>query len=140
MIRSRRTRASLTRRLCTALAALGLLFAATVASVTHSIAMPMMPAMPSAAAETMHPDMAMPAAAPHDHGCDHAGTTDDAPAAPSAPCDTGCLLCKSCSLASAVMPAQPALAAAAPYRDYRVALLPMPSGIAPTPPNEPPRP
>ncbi|MEK9970163.1 MAG: hypothetical protein VW600_13570, partial [Ferrovibrio sp.] len=67
MIRIRRANSSLARRLCTALAAFGLLFAATVAPVTHSIAMPMMPQM--AAAPATHPagahDMSM-----HDHGCD----------------------------------------------------------------------
>jgi hypothetical protein len=130
MIRTRRSKSSLARRLYTALAVLVLLFAATVAPVTHSIAMPMMAMLAPAG----H-DMTM-----HDHGCDPAaGVPDEQPALPSAPCDNGCLLCNNCSLASAVMPAHPVLAETVSHPDYRVVTALLPTGITPTPPNEPPR-
>lgn len=138
MILRRHSRASLQRRFCTLLAALGLLFAATVASVTHSVAMPMM-GMDSLQPMAAMDHHATQEAAAQDHGCDSMAAESD-PAMPSGPCENGCLLCKSCSLASAVMPQPSSLAAVAPYRDY---LPPAPvarAALAPTPPNEPPRP
>jgi len=136
MIGTHRARHTPARRLCAALAVLVLLFAATVASITHSIAMPAMTMVMTPA--TDH-DSAM-----HDHDCDKTAATDaaasdDDPAPSSAPCDNGCLLCKSCSLVGAVMPAPPVLAAVAPYHDYGVMTALVPAAIAPNPPNEPPR-
>lgn len=122
------------------MAVLGLLFATTIASVTHSIAMPMAGMeVPMQAEAPAHHHKAKADGAPHDHGCDSAANIEDDPVAPAAPCENGCLLCKSCSLASAVMPAHSAFADAAPYRDYRPAAPVALAEVIPTLPNEPPR-
>ncbi|MEK9970164.1 MAG: hypothetical protein VW600_13575, partial [Ferrovibrio sp.] len=65
---------------------------------------------------------------------------DHEPAMPSAPCENGCLLCSSCSLVSAVLPALPVLTESVSHPDYRLVTARLPAGIAPNPPNEPPRP
>ncbi len=137
----RRVRPSLLRRFCALTAVLGLLFAATVASVTHSVAMPIMPAVQMDVAVMPDHHAATPSAAGHD--CSGSAAVDDTAAddmpAPSGPCEQGCLLCKSCSLTSVVLPAAPSVTAAGAYHDYQPARVLAPAGITPAQPNEPPR-
>ena len=136
----RRFRPSALRRFCALAAVLGLLFAATVASVTHSVAMPMMPAAYMAGGTTHHDSAAVPAA---DHDCGGNAAVNDMAAddtsAPSGPCEQGCLLCKSCSLTSVVLPTAPSVIADGAYHDYQPARVLVPAGITPAQPNEPPR-
>lgn len=111
---------------------LGLLFAATVASVTHSLAMPMMDS-------TMH-GMELGSTGPEagDHDC-AAAAGDEQPDLPSGPCEQGCLLCKSCSLASVLLGAPPSLVTPSRYHEYQsTAFLPLTS-VIPALPSEPPR-
>jgi len=131
------------RRIGAVVAILGLLFAATVASITHSIAMPMMAGIMSDAvhramtAETHAAGHASTHAAEHD--CGGAMAADEVPASPDAPCEQGCLLCKSCSLASAIVAGPPSIETRSRYYDYQsTAYLPL-AGITPSPLNEPPR-
>lgn len=131
----RRVRPSPLRHFCALTAVLGLLFAATVASVTHSVAMPMMAAVQLDVAAAHHGGSAVPAAEHDCSGMAEAPETD----MPSSPCEQGCLLCKSCSLASVVLPAAPSVIADGAYHDYQPARILAPAGITPAQPNEPPR-
>jgi hypothetical protein len=126
------------------LALVGLLFAATIASVTHSVAMPMMAghvqAMDAGEHGTDH-GMAHGGAMAQagDHDCAGAMVAEEKPETPSAPCEQGCLLCKSCSLVSVLLTAPQPLVTLSRYHDYQsVAFLPLTS-VIPAPPSEPPR-
>lgn len=86
---ARHCRVSLSRRLCTALAALGLLFAATVASVTHSLAMPMMDSGMTVSHQQHGSPVAATSAATAEHDCASSMAADESPVSPlssSPPC------------------------------------------------------
>ena len=139
---ARHCRVSLSRRLCTALAALGLLFAATVASVTHSLAMPMMDSGMTVSHQQHGSPVAATSAATAEHDCASSMAADESPVSPlssSPPCAQGCLLCTNCALTGVVLPAGPAMIAALPYHAYAPAGDRAPAGLGPTQPNEPPR-
>lgn len=127
------------RRIGAVLAIVGLLFAATVASVTQSIAMPMMAGtMSNMVPHAMVSDKSATSNAA-DHDCDTTMAADETPDRPSAPCEQGCLLCTSCSLVSTIAAGPPSIETPNRYDDYLAkAYLPV-ADITPIPPNEPPR-
>lgn len=93
------------RRLTAMLAVLGLIFASTVASVSHSLAMPMMGGT-QMAGDHSHNGGQLVDDDHHDHAADpqhhhgEQGLADGPQDGNSGPCDQGCLFCKDCSLCS----------------------------------------
>ncbi len=135
-----------------AVALLGLLFASTVASVSHSFAMPMAGFVPMASEQTpaaLHHGAAASArhdAAPtgHDmgketHDCENDAAAADWRQSPSAPCEYGCVQCKDCAMTSFTLMSPAGIDAVERYRDYGSATAAALAGIAPPSPNEPPR-
>lgn len=95
------------RRLTAMLAMLGLIFASTIASVSHSLAMPMMGGTQMAGDHSHNSGHRLDADDDHhDHAADHQhhhgeqGLADGPQEENSGPCDQGCLFCKDCSLCS----------------------------------------
>lgn len=138
------------RRLAAALALFAILFAGTVSSISHSMAM----AATSNAMTTDHTDRsaighdhqsagtakvyaatAHEKGLPHDH--DAIATGDD-----SAPgnCDQGCILCKDCTLCGLfAFGERPLTAFVAYYVGYTLAVTHLLASLTPALPSEPPR-
>lgn len=103
------------RRMAALLAMLGLMFASTVASISHSLAMPLMGAV-SASLEHSHLPSS-PNVSSDDHhfsdGNSHSHAkqdlADQGKAQDEGSCGEGCLLCKDCSLCSYLNMGQPQL-------------------------------
>ena len=103
------------RRMAALLAVLGLIFAGTVASISHSLAMPLMGAAGISVERSHH--MAAPDRASENHhhsdgyGHSRAGhdLADQGQNSEQGSCDEGCLLCKDCSLCSYLNIGQPQL-------------------------------
>lgn len=148
MLQSRRP-----RRFGTVAALLGLIFASTVASVSHSLAMPMMagPAPQSAVQASPVSHQGHDQAAKHDtaptghhmarasHDCE-ADVTDNTPRQQSqGPCDNGCQQCKDCTMTVFVLMSPIGIDAAERYGRYAPATAQALVSIAPISANEPPR-
>lgn len=140
------------RRIGAVVALLGLVFASTLASVSHSIAMPMM------ASNVLHgPEQAQPAALHgHDrtaqgskaaghhmakaaHDCEGDATADASRQTPAMPCDEGCMLCKDCTMTTFLLLSPAGIHAADRYGSYEPAAIQALASITPPSPNEPPR-
>lgn len=141
------------RRLGAVVALFGLIFASTVASVSHSIAMPLM-----AGAVLEDRDRAQPV--PHHghgkadkqelvqtaHHADGAGhdclsnaSAEVPQQTPQGPCDEGCMLCKDCTM-TPFMPIPPfGIDFAERYGTYAPASIQQLASINPPSPHEPPR-
>lgn len=140
---SARTRRSKLRRIAAVAALLGLVFATTIASVAHSLAMPMMAGMAEPLAPT--PMMADHDRHDHDQGAGHQhqhgdrdfadGSGDDAPGM----CKDGCLLCKDCSLCSFTGIVMPAAAELAYRLSFAMARFDPPADTLPSEAIKPPR-
>lgn len=135
------------RRLAATMAMLGLLFASTVASVSHSVAMPAMKgAMITVggshenqmrASHDGHHEHDSAAAAGHDHTGHSQAAAGTAP--PAMPCDQGCLLCKDCFLSSFVLLSPMDFGFGVHYADYGATEPCLGNGITPARLSEPPR-
>ena len=140
------------RRIGAVVALLGLIFASTIASISHSIAMPMMastvlqgveqaqPAAPHGHDKTTHgskPAGHHMAKAAHD--CEGDATADAPQQKPAGPCDEGCMLCKDCTMTAFTLLSPAGLQAANRYDIYEPAAIPALTGITLPSPNEPPR-
>lgn len=138
------------QRLAAALALFALLFAGTVSSVSHSMAM-------AATSNVMTTDHTGRSAAGHDHQGVGAAKTDAATAhekglphdhaamatgGDDAPgnCDQGCILCKDCALCGLfALGGRPLTAFVAYSADYTLQATQSPASLTPTLPAEPPR-
>lgn len=125
-------------RFGTVLALLGLIFASTIASISHSIAMPMM----SGAA--LHSVEQGSAPGGHHmagmaHDCESEATAEAPPQQPQGPCDEGCMLCKDCTMTGFTLISPIGVALAERHGIYAPAAVPVPASITPPSPNEPPR-
>jgi len=140
------------RRLAAVMAMLGLLFASTVASLSHSVAMPAMKGAMIAAGGSHENQMRASHASYHDEGHhdhdsataashDHTGHSQAAVGAapPAMPCDQGCLLCKDCFLSSFVLLSPMDFGFGVHYADYGAAEPCLGNGITPARLQEPPR-
>lgn len=133
------------RRLAAVLAVLGLVFASTFASLSHSVAMAAM-ATSALQTDTGHGQHAVSghdqhrhddAVAGHHHHGDHQSA--DVEKAPVAPCEDGCLLCKDCSFGSVVLQSPAALVTPVNFAEYGLRGFALPVGITPSQQPEPPR-
>lgn len=124
------------RRLGAVLALLGLVFASTLASVSHSMAMPMM-------AGTVLPDGDQALTGHHTtnaaHDCERDASADTPQQKPPAPCDKGCVQCKDCTMTSFVLTPSVGISGVERYDIHQPAMVRMLAGITPPSPNEPPR-
>jgi hypothetical protein len=140
------------RRIGAVVALLGLIFASTIASISHSIAMPMMASnslqsveQPTPAAPHGH-DEAMPVSktaghhmAKAAHDCEGDATADASQQKPAGPCDEGCMLCKDCTMTTFLLLSPLGIQVAERYGTYEPAVVQALPGITPPSPNEPPR-
>ncbi len=131
------------RRFGAAVALLGLLFASTIASISHSIAMPV---MAGAALQSVQQDSGAQGKmqgghhmAQMAHDCESAATAEAPQQQPQGPCDEGCMLCKDCTMTSFMLMASIGIGAAEGYSAYAPAAVQVPASITPPSPNEPPR-
>lgn len=134
-------------------ALLGLIFASTVASVSHSSSMPAMGGPVAMAPEQVSPkshhgsvattrheaartghDMGLDA-----HDCENDATAADSQQSPQSPCEHGCLQCKDCAMTSFTLMSPAGIDAVQRHRDYRSAAALVMASIAPPSPSEPPR-
>lgn len=124
------------RRFGAVVALLGLVFASTIASLSHSLAMPAGHAA------------VMQQSGNHDHEAGHASTYEthcdgaaEKPAQHQAPmpCENGCLLCKDCSLGSFVLMPAGADPGDIGLGRHEPASQPALQALTPSPPAEPPR-
>lgn len=128
------------RRMGAVAALLGLIFASTIASVSHSIAMPMMASNALQAVEQVQPagsqghHMAKAA-----HDCESEAQAEAPQQKPAAPCSEGCMLCKDCTMTGFLLLPSVGLQVADRYGSYLPAAVPVPASITPPSPNEPPR-
>lgn len=137
-----------------ALAALfGLVFASTVASVSHSVAMPMMagPApqaagqAPSATHQAQGEANGQGAAsAGHHmtqatHDCESDATAGTQQQKPQGPCDHGCQQCKDCTVTAFMLMSPIGIDAGERHSRYEPAAARALASVAPLSPNEPPR-
>jgi hypothetical protein len=141
------------RRFGAVAALLGLVFASTFASVSHSVAMPMMagpalqaagPALPAshqAQGEVDRQDAASNghhmAQAPHD--CEVDVTAGIPQQKPQGPCDNGCQQCKDCTVTAFMLMSPIGIDAGERYGRYESAAARALASITPLSPNEPPR-
>ena len=140
------------RRIGAVVALLGLIFASTIASISHSIAMPMMARNVLQGAEQATP------APPHGHDnaalggktaghhmakathdCESDATADVPQQKPAGPCDEGCMLCKDCTMTTFLLLSPAGIQAADRYGTYEPATVQALASITPPSPNEPPR-
>lgn len=144
--RAAHTRQNPLRRLAAVLAVLGLVFASTFASLSHSAAMAAMTSALHEQTGSGHGQHAISgheqhrhgdAAADHHHHGDH--QTADAEKAPVAPCEDGCLLCKDCSFGSVVLQSPAVLVTPVTFAGYDLRGYALPVGIIPSQQPEPPR-
>lgn len=102
------------RRMAALLAMLGLMFASTVAPISHSLAMPLMGVV-GASIEHSHPSSPHVPSDNHHHSNEHSHShpeqdlADQGKAQDEGSCGEGCLLCKDCSLCSYLNMGQPQL-------------------------------
>lgn len=122
------------RRFGTVLALLALVFASTVASVSHSIAMPL---MADTVDQTAGPSGHHMEKAAHD--CESDARAEAPQPQPRGPCDAGCLLCKNCTMTTFTLISPADIDAVGRYDDYEAAAIRALAGITPPSPNEPPR-
>jgi hypothetical protein len=133
-------------------ALLGLIFASTFASVSHSSVMPMAGFAPMAsgqASAALHHGAAVATGhdatpAGHDmgkgaHDCETDAAVADSRQSPPSPCEHGCQQCKDCTTTSFTLISPAVIDAAERYRGYRSGAVLVLTGIAPPSPNEPPR-
>lgn len=125
------------RRMGAVVALLGLIFASTIASISHSIAMPMMAGAVLQSAEQVQPAAHHMAKAAHD--CESEAQAEAPQQKPAAPCSEGCMLCKDCTMTSFLLRPSIGLQVADRYGTYLPAAVPVPASITPPSPNEPPR-
>jgi hypothetical protein len=126
------------RRFGTVVALLGLIFASTIASISHSIAMPMM------AGEVLQSAEQGSAQAGHHmarlaHDCESAAAAEAPQQKPQGPCDEGCMLCKDCTMTSFMLLPSVGIQAVERYSLYAPAAVLVPASITPPSPSEPPR-
>lgn len=127
------------RRFGAVVALLGLVFASTIASISHSIAMPM---MAGAVLQSGQQDGGAPVGhhmASMTHDCESAATAEAPQQKPQGPCDEGCMLCKDCTMTSFMLMTSIGIGAAEGYSAYAPAAVQVPASITPPSPNEPPR-
>ncbi len=161
---SRHTHATLApwRRLAATLALFALVFAGTVSSISHSMAMAVtnvasMNAIIAATAESSHDHADRASASSHDHqsakvvkidaatahekGLPHdhdAMASSDSGA--SGNCDQGCILCKDCALCGLfAFGDRPLTVFVAYYAGYALPVTQLPASLTPALPSEPPR-
>lgn len=140
------------RRIGAVVALLGLIFASTIASLSHSIAMPMMangvlqgvgPAQPPAPHGHDQAAHGNKAAGHHmvkaAHDCESDAAVDAPQQKPATPCDEGCMLCKDCTMTAFMLLLPAGIQATDRYGIYEPAVVPALAGITPPSPNEPPR-
>lgn len=142
------------RHLGAVLALLGLVFASTIASISHSIAMPLManavlqraeparPASHSGHGKTAAHDTASRAghhATNVAHDCERDASADAAQQNPQGPCDEGCMLCKDCMVTSFLLMAPIGIEITQRHGFYEPVAIPPLVGIISPSPNEPPR-
>lgn len=125
------------RRFGTVVALLGLIFASTIASISHSIAMPMMAGAVLQSAEQAPPAGHHMAKAGHD--CESEAQAEAPQQQPQGPCDEGCMLCKDCTMTGFTLISPIGVALAERHGIYAPAAVPVPASITPPSPNEPPR-
>lgn len=128
------------RRIGVVVALFGLIFASTIASISHSIAMPMMASSALEAVEPAQPVGSQGhhmAKAPHD--CESDAQADATQQKPATPCDEGCMLCKDCTMTSFMLLPSVGIQAVERYSIYEPAAVQVPASITPPSPNEPPR-
>jgi hypothetical protein len=130
------------RRFGAAVALLGLIFASAIASISHSIAMPM---MAGAALQSVQQDSAQgKAQAGHhmagmSHDCESAATAEAPQQQPQGPCDEGCMLCKDCTMTGFTLISPIGIGRAERYSPSAPATVRVPASMTPPSPNEPPR-
>lgn len=130
------------RRFGTVLALLGLIFASTIASISHSIAMPVMAGAVLSFAQQDSAQSSAPGGhhmASMAHDCESAATAEAPQQQPQGPCEDGCMLCKDCTMTSFMLMASIGIGAAEGYSAYAPAAVQVPASITPPSPNEPPR-
>jgi hypothetical protein len=141
------------RRFGAIAALIGLVFASTVASVSHSVAMPMMagPALqatgqaPSATHQAQgEADRPGAASTGHHmaqatHDCADDATTDTPQQKPQGPCENGCQQCKDCTVTAFMLISPIGIDAGERYGRYEPAAARALASITPLSPNEPPR-
>jgi hypothetical protein len=139
---SRRGHANQPSRLCrfgTVLALLGLIFASTIASISHSIAMPMMAGAVLQSGEQGGGMQASHHTARMAHDCESEASAEAPQQQPQGPCDEGCMLCKDCTMTSFTLISPIGVAMAERYSLYAPAAVLVPASITPPSPSEPPR-
>lgn len=121
-------------------ALLGLIFASTIASISHSIAMPMMAGNALQAVEQVQPAGSQGHhMAKSSHDCESEARAEAPQQMPQGPCDEGCMLCKDCTMTGFTLISPIGVALAERYSMYAPAAVPVPASITPPSPNEPPR-
>lgn len=126
------------RRFGTVLALLGLIFASTIASISHSIAMPMMAgAVLQSVEQGSAPGGHHTARMAHD--CESEASAEAPPQQPQGPCDEGCMLCKDCTMTGFTLISPIGVGVAEGYSIYAPAAVLVPASITPPSPSEPPR-
>jgi hypothetical protein len=132
------------RRIGAVVALLGLIFASTLASVSHSIAMPMMASNVLHGLEQALPTAQGSKAAGHHmakaaHDCEGDATAEASQQTPAMPCDEGCMLCKDCTMTTFLLLSPAGIHAADRYGSYEPAAVQALASINPPSPTEPPR-
>lgn len=125
------------RRFGAVVALLGLIFASTIASISHSIAMPVM-----ASPVLQGADQGQPAAyhkANIAHDCESDAKSGAAQQKPATPCEEGCMLCKDCTITTFLLVSPIGIQMADRYGTYEPAVIHAMTSITPPSPNEPPR-
>jgi hypothetical protein len=124
------------RRLGVVLALLGLVFASTLASISHSMAMPVMngTALPVAKQTAAGHHMGNTA-----HDCQSDAGAEAPQQKPQGPCEEGCMLCKDCTMTSFLPIPSLGIDGADGYGIYQPATVQTLAGITLPSPNEPPR-
>ncbi len=125
------------RRFGAVMALLGLIIASTIASISHSIAMPMM------AGAVLQSGEQAPFAGHHmakaGHDCESTATAEVPQQQPQGPCEDGCMLCKDCTMTSFTLTSPIGIGMAEGYSIYAPAAVLVPASITPPSPSEPPR-
>lgn len=130
------------RRFGTVVALLGLIFASTIASISHSIAMPM---MASTVPQSVEPGSAQGSAqaghhmAKAGHDCESEAAAEAPQQLPQGPCDEGCMLCKDCTMTGFTLISPIGVGMAERPGIHAPAAVPVPASITPPSPSEPPR-
>jgi hypothetical protein len=127
-------------RFCAVVALLGLIFASTIASISHSIAMPMMASSVLQAVEQSRPAGSQGhhmAKASHD--CESDAKAGAPQQKPPTPCDEGCMLCKDCTMTAFMLMPPIGIDTGEHCGRYELAAAQALASITPLSPNEPPR-